>query len=853
MNTITVKDFISIKLIVFCVFLLLKVNVYGQQQLLNKKISIRLSDSSLLQALDLMSTEYSVPLSYDPELIPGEHKVDRAFVNVSIAEILKAVLAGTGLTYKILHNEIIIIPIDKVSLSGRIVDAESGEDLIGASLYIPELKQGVISNGYGFYSLTVPPGRYEIQVSLVGYTTLKTTCSLVSNENKVFQLQRKVLELQEIQVRQPDEKDSSAFLSPGKTFNWANGRQRAYFKGESDLIKALQMENGITALTEGSSYMFIRGGNKDQNLIILDEATVYGPSHLFGLTSVFNPDALKNIQTFTGAMPANFGGRLSSVIDVRTADGDDKQLRLKGGVSLLTARASLEGPIVKDKSSFLFAARRSLNNLLSHDLELFDLRPAYYDLNFKLNYKLSQNNRVFASAYVGRDRVNSSNGYLNKWGNQTATLRWNHIFGPKHFVNLSAIYSNYKNILSINADSSQGTNRWITGIRDVTLKGDFINYPNPHHQFLYGFSSIYHLFIPGESSSSVYNNISRVRANEHALYFSHKLSPWKKIKLNYGLRMSYFNTISNERTYDLDEQFEPVIVDAANKKGFLRWEPRLSLQYMPGANGSLLLSYNRNYQYLQLVQNDELAFSSLESWIPSGINLLPQRSDFISLSYKDILFGGSYIFDVYYKKMQHQLELTDHAQLISNSFIEGELRPGFSNAYGIEFSFSKNIGNFKGNLMYAFSKVYRTINGINEGRRYPAGYNIPHVLKLNLSYQISRNFSANSFFTYSTGRPLTSPIGYYEQNGLKVPIYGDRNSSKMPDYHRLDLTIQWTPAPIAVRNRNWFNTFSVGLFNVYNHRSPLFYRINQQDLQELNFDQQSFSGRTLGLSYTFKF
>ncbi|NII83220.1 carboxypeptidase-like regulatory domain-containing protein [Pedobacter sp. SG908] len=853
MNKITEKNFVPLKIIVFCVFLFPKVNAFGQQSALNRKVSVHLSNLSVSQALDLMSSRYSLPLSYDPELIPEENKVDQEFVNVSIAEVLRTILAGTGLTYKTLHNEVIIVPLDKVSLSGRIVDAESGEDLIGASLYIPELRQGVASNGYGFYSLTVPPGRYEIQVSLIGYTTLKSTCSLVLNENRVFRMRKQVKELAEIQISQPDEKDSLAFLNPGKTFNWDNGRQRAYFKGESDLIKALQMENGVTALTEGSSYMFVRGGNKDQNLIILDEATVYNPSHLFGLTSVFNPDALKNIQTYTGAIPANFGGRLSSVIDVRTADGDDKQLHLKGGVSLLTARASLEGPIVKDKSSFLFAARRSLNNLLSHDLELFNLRPAYYDLNFKVNYKLSQNNRVFFSAYVGRDRVNSSNGYLNKWGNQTSTLRWNHIFGPKHFVNLSAIYSNYKNTLSINADSSQGTNRWITGIRDLTVKGDFINYPNPRNQFLYGFSSIYHLFIPGESSSAIYNNISRVRADEHALYVSHKLSAWKNFKLHYGLRMSFFNTISNERTYDLNEQFEPVIVDEGNKKAFLRFEPRLSLQYMLGGNRSVLLSYNRNYQYLQLVQNDELAFSSLESWIPSGINLLPQRSDFVSLRYKDVLLGGNYTFDLYYKKMQNQLELTDHAQLISNSFIEGELRPGFSNAYGMEFSFSKNVGNFKGDLMYAFSKVFRTINGINEGKRYPAGYNIPHVLKLNLSYQISRNFSANSFFTYSTGRPVTSPIGYYEQNGLKVPIYSDRNSSKMPDYHRLDLTIQWTPASLRAWNRNWFNTFSVGLFNVYNHRSPLFYRINQQNLQELNFDQQSFSGRTLGASYTFKF
>ena len=835
----------------YIVFSLISVNTFGQQDALNKRVSIYFSNLPLLKALNLLSKEHATPLSFDPALIPAEKQINKKFKNERISSILDAILAETGLTYKVLFKEIIIVPLDEVSLSGRVVDGESGEDLIGVALYIPALKQGINTNNYGFYSITLPRGAYEIQVSHVGYVPFKLSLSLMQkNESRIIRMQKQVNELQEIQIREQSNKDSLPFISPGKTLNWDIARQQTYFKGESDVVKALQMENGITALTEGSSHMFIRGGNKDQNLIMLDEAIVYNPAHLFGLTSIFNPDALKNIQVYTDGMPASFGGRLSSVIDVRMADGDDKQFHAKGGISLLTARASLEGPIVKEKGSFFFAARRSLSNLLSQDLQLFDLRPSYFDFNFKANYKLTVNDRLYISAYAGRDKVVSVNGYLNKWGNQTSTLRWNHIFNPKLFLNLSAIYSNYKNQLSINADAAEGTDKWITGIRDATLKGDFNYYANLQNQFQFGFSSILHLFIPGESRSELFNNISRVQAGEHALYFSHKLSAWENFKLFYGLRVSFFHNIS---TYDLDDFFKPTIVQDGLKARFIRFEPRFSLQYMLKPNAYLQFNYNRNYQYLQLVQNDELAFSSLESWIPSGINLLPQQSDFFSLKYKNVLFGGTYTVDLYYKKMQNQLELIDHAQLISNPFIESQLRPGYSNAYGLEFSFSKDIDRFKGNLMYTFSKVYRTITGINEGKRYPAGYDIPHALKLGVGYRISESLSANSFFTYTTGRPVTFPIGYFDQKGLKIPIYGERNSTRMPSYQRLDLTLQWSPSPIKIWRRNLTHTFSAGVYNVYNRRNPMFYRINQQDLQELNFDQQAFSGRTLGLSYNFKF
>ncbi|GGE52525.1 collagen-binding protein [Pedobacter psychrotolerans] len=828
---------------------------FGQQNALHKKITIRFPNVSLLQALNLLTVNHALPLSFDSEEInASEKKINAYFKDEAVSKIIKNLLSETGLSYKLVLGEIIISRPDtkNATLSGRVVDAESGEDLIGATVYISKRKQGVNTNSYGFYSLTAEEGVYDIEITHIGYVPLKISIDLKHpSHHLTARMERMVNELQEIQIKKSANQDSLGFLNNSRTLNWETAKQRPYLKGETDVIKALQMENGVVSLTEGSSYMFIRGGNKDQNLIILDEAIVYNPGHLFGLTSVFNPDALKNLQIYADAIPANFGGRLSSVIDVRTADGDDKQFHAKGGISLLTARASIEGPIVKEKSSFLLSARRSLTNLLSRDLGLFDLRPSYYDLNFKANYKTGTNDRIFLSAYTGRDEVMSNNGYLNKWGNQTATFRWNHIFSPKLFSNLSLIYSNYKNELTINADSSSGTNKWITGISDVTFKGDFTYYINLRHQLKYGFSNIFHRFIPGESKNELYNDIARANAGEHAIYFSHKLSVSKRISMVYGLRASLFHSISASEGYDLDETFQPVLLKDGSKSYF-RLEPRLTLQYMPTPIGRIQFNYARNYQYMQLIQNDELAFSSLESWIPSGINLLPQSSDFFSLNYEDRFFGGIYTMDVYYKKLKHQLELIDQAQLISNPYVESQLRSGSSSAYGLEIAFSKEINQWKGSLMYAFSKVYRTISTIQDGQRYLAGYDIPHAVKLLMSYSISQDLSVSSFFTYSSGRPVTLPIGYFEQKGLKVPIYGDKNASRMPPYHRLDLTLQWAPTS-HIRQRTWSHTFSLGLYNIYNHNNPLFYRISQQPSQEITFDHQSFSGRTIGISYNFKF
>jgi hypothetical protein len=832
---------------------------HAQNIVPSQQLSINFSNSSIEGALSQLSTEQGILLSFDPSLVSLKRKINRNFFKTPLTEILDFLLSGTGLSYKYINKEIIIVPqeIKRVSLSGHVHDAKTGEDLIGAGIYIPILKQGISSNNYGFYSLTLPAGSYELWISHVGYVSKKITIDLqFSAQSQEIELEKQQINLHEIVVNSQNSTDSTAQSFPGQALEWELIKKQPYYKGEPDVIKALQMQNGILGMTEESSNMFIRGGNKDQNLILFDEATVYNPGHLFGLTSIFNPDALKNIQIYTDGIPPNFGGRLSSVIDARMADGDDKTFHVKGGASLLAARLALEGPIVKEKGSFLITGRKSLLNFLNKNFNLFNLGASYYDLNFKVNYKFGASDRVYYSAYFGNDRLKSNNGYFNSWGNQTSTLRWNHIFNARLFSNLSAIYSNYKNRLNINADASEGMDQWITGIRDFTLKGDFIYYQKPHSQIQFGFNGTNHIFTPGESNTTSSSSIPKANAWEYGLYASHKLSLGQHFRLLYGLRASMLQNISKVRLYTPDDDILAAELGQDPKEGYqsyLRLEPRMTIQYALEPQAYLQFTYNRNYQYLQLIQNDELAFSSLETWIPSSPNIKPQQSDLFSLEYRRKVLGWTFSLSAYDKKMLDQLQLIDHAQVILNPVIEDQLRSGRSDAYGIEFMASKDIGRLRGTLFYTWSRAFRKFNQINNSLQYRANYDIPHVLKLSLNYQITNRLLFSSFFTYTTGRPVTLPVGYFLQQGLKVPIYKDRNSSRMPDYNRLDLSVSWDLSPATNRKRPWMSSLSLGVYNVYGKKNSLFYRVNQNPATDYLVEEQAFPGITPAITYNFKF
>lgn len=835
--------------LIFLCALLSASNLLAQQNPLNRRVTVNFNNIPLQNALTKLSMQYEIPISFEPTLEGMRKNVNVSFSNATVSDILRDLLNDVGLGWRYLAEEIVVVPARKYStLSGRIQDAENGEDLIGANMQVFPGRSSTTSNSYGFYSLTLPEGSHEIWLSCMGYIGKKIQVVYTGSDQTLnILLEKKVNELREVTV---SKSLIDSLRPPGfaQQLQWDLLRDQPYFRGEADVVKALQMQNGVAGMTEGSSSMFVRGGNRDQNLIMLDEAVVYNPAHLFGLTSVFNPDALKNIELYKDDIPANFGGRLSSVIDARMADGDDKTFRVKGGASLLSGRFSAEGPIVREKGSFLIAGRRSLASQLNKDFGLYNLKAAYYDLNFKCNYRLNASSRLFISAYLGRDRVSAGNGYLNEWGNQTATLRWNHIFNPKLFLNFSAIYSSYRNALNINADASEGMDNWVTGIRDLTLKSDFAYFRKPGNQMHFGFNGVVHLFKPGETTASAYNDIPRARAAELALYYSQMIAVGARLKVLYGLRVSLFRNFSSFKLYTEDDAFSKT-----KNTVFARLEPRLTIRYALFGHSMVQLSYNRNYQYLQLLQNDELAFSSLETWIPSSDHVRPQYSDIYAFTYKWKLPGGTFSLGAYYKFMGNQLELVDHAQVISNPLVEDQLRTGKSDAYGLELGLAKQVGNFRATAFYTWSRVFRTMNEINNGKRYAANYDIPHTGKLSVSYQPIKSLQINSYFTYTSGRPATLPTGYYIQNGVRVPIYSGRNLERMPDYHRWDLNICWR-LPISINNeRKWINTFTVGIYNIYGRRNPLFYKINPQEGNNSLIEEQTFSGMTPVFSYSLVF
>ncbi len=844
------------KLLPFFVLLLLLVvdeECLAQSgKLTGQLISISFEDDSLSTALTQLQKKVKGDFAYDPAIVPHRKIARNSFHQVSLATVLDHLLEGSDLTYRIFGGAILIERRKRVNytIDGFILDQASGEKLIGASIYLSGVQLGASTNSYGFYSLTLPEGRYVLTVSALGYSTIDLPIDLSSDLSMDHRLEVKAYDLKEITL-QPLATDSMNTALPFKNLPIELLNRLPYYAGEVDLIKALQMQNGIKSIAEGTSGLFVRGGNIDQNLITLDEAMIYNPSHLFGLVSVFNSDAIKKIQIFNDQIPANYGGRLSSVIDIRMADGNNKSFHVKGGLSLLSMRLAAEGPIKKETGSFLVTVRRSLIDLLNQDFKIVNPNSSYYDLNVKANYKLNPSNRIFYSFYFGDDRLFSKNSYNNNWGNVTSTFRWNHEFSARIFSNFSAIYSNYNNLLDVNADTISEKYQWKTGIRDFTLKADFTFYQNPASEIKFGAIGTIHLFTPGEATTAFadYFNIPRDRATESAVYVSHRWSPSRNFQLTYGLRTGRFRN-GEERQDVFDKEGNRLHI--RDYKTYYGMEPRLHVAYLPGSVHRIHAAYNHNYQYLQLIQNNELPFSSLETWMPSSKKTKPQQSDYWSLGYD--YFPGNVNFQVtaYYKKLSRQVELLNHAQVIKNPYVRDQLRSGRSDAYGMELSISKTIGQLSTEAAYTYSRVYRRIQDVNNGQRFRANYDIPHDFKLRQTYSPGERLSFSSLFSLSSGRVATLPVGYFTQEGLRVPIFEGRNSSRFPSFHRWDVSGRWQINAETSGQRTFVHFVSLGVYNVYNRKNPVFFRVRQSTDVDADLFQTA-GGMIPWLAYSFNF
>ena len=756
---------------------------------------------------------------------------------------------------------------ERYTLSGTISEASSNETLIGVTVAISELRTGTTTNEYGFYSITLPEGEYQVIVSYLGFQEVVRTINLNQNQKLDFKLEEKAEELAEVVVTDDVEKLDIRKPQMSVTSLSSNTiKQVPVVLGEADVIKSLVLLPGITNAGEASSGFNVRGGAVDQNLILLDEAIIFNSSHLFGFFSVFNPDAIKDVKLFKGGIPARYGGRVSSVLEIFQKEGNSKEFKVNGGIGAVASRLLVEGPIQKDRTAFLIGGRASYAHLF---LPLFDVnsKAYFYDLNTKINHKINENNSVFLSGYFGRDLFNVSERFVNIYGNAVGNLRWNHLFSDKLFSNLSLIYSDYYYGLELDFVGFE----WNSGIQNFNVKYDLKHYLNDKFQMNYGLNSIYYVFNPGKivpnspDSGIVEEQLTKKYANENAVYVDLEHQITENLSMQYGLRVSQFNRFRQDEFFVYQNnnpvEFDPFTLTyreakpidtispgrSGTLKSFFNLEPRVSMSYTFKENNSIKASYTRLAQYLHLLSNTSSP-TPLDVWTPSGPFVEPQLLDQYAMGYFRNIKNGAYTLEteVFYKDIQNRIDYIDGANLIANNAIEQVILNGQARAYGLELLLRKNEGQFKGWLAYTLSRSEqrtpgRTLNfdsgrsnletGINFGDWYSTPFDKTHDLSLYGSFELNDKWSFNANFVYQTGQPTNYPIGQFEFEGVSVPYYGLRNKERLPDYHRLDISAILTP-----RKNKGRKSQSEWVFSIYN-------AYNRMNAASINFRENEDTGR----------
>ncbi len=719
---------------------------------------------------------------------------------------------------------------DRKIISGHILDSESGESLIGASVLIKELGVGTISNSYGFYSLSITPASYTLICSYIGYEDYVQKVDMTKDLRLEIELTPSSEELDEIQVKGERRDQNIKQVEMGvEKLQPHTIKSIPALMGEVDLIKAIQLLPGVQSTSEGGSGFSVRGGSPDQNLILLDEATVYNASHLMGFFSVFNNDAIKDLKLYKGDVPSQYGGRLSSLLDVRMKDGNSKKFEGAGGIGTISSRLTIDGPLKKDKTTMLLSGRRTYMDLflpLSSDEDVRDSRLYFYDASMKLTHRLNDNNRLYVSGYLGRDVMKSS-FFRMGFGNKTFTARWNHIFNQKLFMNLTTVWSRYDYELGTAEDEPESW-LWESDLEDIGLKADFGYYITPEHSLKFGLQSSHHTFNPGAAmgvgDQSIFGEyiIGKNYALEHAAYLEHQHKIGDKLVLKYGIRASLFQNIGDGTVYDFDNSYEVVDSTVYNSgevhKNYWGLEPRFGVNYLFAKDWSFKFNYNRSRQTIQQATNTS-AGSPLDIWFPASPNVKPQVADQFALGIFRNLQNGVYQLSVeaYYKDMKNTIDFADHAELLLNKYLEGELRVGKAKAYGTEFLVKKTEGKLTGWIGYTLSRSERKIPEINDGKTYSAPFDKTHDLSVVLNHQLSKRVSLSANWVYSTGQPITLPVQRYEVNGTIIPYYSERNGARYDDYHRLDLSLT-----LQSRNRKqrpWNGEWVFSIYNVYNQKN----------------------------------
>lgn len=721
------------------------------------------------------------------------------------------------------------------TLSGFVYDDKTGETLIGANIFIKKLTSGTSSNEYGFYSITVPSGKYIIEFSFVGYEKKILTVDLTKSQKIDVTIASTAYNLEEVMVvdKMADENVKSTDMGTTDIVPKEIEKVPVIF-GEKDILKTIQLLPGISSAGEGNSGFIVRGGSADQNLIILDESPVYNASHLLGFFSVFNSDAIKNAKIIKGNSPPEYGGRLSSVLDISMKDGSTKQYSTYGGIGLISSRLTFEGPIVENEGSFIFSGRRTYADIffpLFGDDELGNSALYFYDFNGKLNYRIGENDRIFLSGYTGRDVFNFDDEFGFDWGNTTATLRWNHIFSDKLFSNTTFIYSDYN--YDINIEDSEQSTTVSSGIRDLNIKQDFQYYYNSNSTFKFGLNGIYHTFLPGEISVTGNANFNSKKiddnyAMEANIYAGHEWKVTELLKLNYGLRYSSFNLFGEGKAYSFNDEGNLVDTKFYKSgeliKSYSHIEPRISLNYLLNEISSVKIGYARNTQNIHLLSTASTS-TPLDIWQPSTTLIEPEVSDLVSIGYFRNFNNNEYktSLELYYKDMQNLIEYKNGADIFLNEFIESQLVYGRGWSYGLELYVEKKIGKLTGWLSYTLSSTERKFDKINNGNSFPARQDRTHDVSIVAIYNLNENWSFSANWVYYTGLAATFPSGKYEIDEQTINLYTERNGYRMPDYHRLDLGATYYFNRSAEKEMSF--TFSV--YNAYARENA--YRITFEE------------------------
>lgn len=855
----------------------------------NSLLSVSLKNQRLDSLISCLSKLSGYEFSYNPLIIPADTIISVEYENKSLKDILED-FRKYGISYTKMEEHIILkkteeaafpgkesIKKNKYTVSGYIWDSETGEALIGATIVDKQTGAGAMTNGYGFFSLTLDEGEYELISSFLGYKRSEDSLVLDKDKYMVINLEQSVASLEEIVVVSGKDNISSRQAGTGEfSLKSSDISGIQGFLGQSDVIKSLQTMPGINFYGDGSTIFYVRGGAGDQNMILIDEAPVYNPAHMLGLFSVFTVESLNSIKVYKGDMPASLGGRISSVIDVKLKEGNSNKLSFHGNTSPVLTSLNLEGPLFNKKSTFYLSARRShFKWLLGNQNENIELLH-FFDFNLKTNFRLNTKNRLFLSLYSGSDNFKNRTNNLRSngitWKNLAGNLRWNHVFGDRLFSNTSIIISNYDYNLYTSYEENQ---RWNTGISIASLKSDFSFYLSPGHTYRAGFALSLHSYSPGNYYSGsnpdpLARGVPAKNALENVLYFDFENEIFTGVVLNYGIRWSIWNNLGPTTEYIYDDAYQPVdtLVYTSHRKynTYSVIEPRINLNYSINHNLSASLSFSHNAQFEHLISNSISPFTSLEAWLPAAPNIKPSTSDQVSAGISFHTGENKYSFDLeYYNKVMHNyISYVDHAYMLFNPHVEGELRYGKGKSYGIECLARKNAGNLTGWISYTWSRTILDINDLNDDKPFPSRYDRPHNLNVHIDLRILPVWLLSTNWIYCSGSPITTPTGFYYYKGYQVPFYDSRNNDRLPDYHRLDLS---TEIRLNRQGSSFEHSLKIALYNAYGRKNPFTINFNKiiedsgalivpterSEPPELNASMMYVHGVVPSISYQFKF